>query len=517
MKRRILSILFILGLITSLIAVPAQAAPPEDIEASIEAGLDCLVPQQHPDGYWPGWDPVARTGFAVVKLEDRGYELALTDPEIDGPFDPDYEYSSNVIAGLNYIFSQAAAPAVGGICFAAGGHETYNTGIAMMAIAASRTPDSVVSVGNPVVDGKTYKEVLQANVNYFAAAQNPDGGWRYWASPQQSDQSNTGYAVLGLRYAEAEVYDFECTIPASIKTGLTNYIDYIQCKTAGPNYGGSGYVGPCDWVNCLKTGNLLFEMAFCGIGTDNQSVQDAIDYIELHWDDPNDDPGWQNHYQAMYCLMKGFESEGIETITVNRGGNDVEVDWFDEISTAIVATQNADGSWPMDVWGDSMLATEWALLTLERVAPPPVAIPVPVDIKPQSCPNPLNVDSKGVLPVAILGTEDFDVTQVDPVSVCLTIEGLEVGVSPLRWAYEDVATPYEPYLGKEYCMDCTTEGPDGYMDLSIKFKTQELVEILGLAGYPDGECIVLKLTGNLKEEFNGTPIAGEDVVRIIMK
>ena len=34
---------------------------------------------------------------------------------------------------------------------------------------------------------------------------------------------------------------------------------------------------------------------------------------------------------------------------------------------------------------------------------------VPIDIKPQSCPNPLNVNSKGVLPVAILGTDTFDV------------------------------------------------------------------------------------------------------------
>ena len=62
-----------------------------------------------------------------------------------------------------------------------------------------------------------------------------------------------------------------------------------------------------------------------------------------------------------------------------------------------------------------------------------------VDIKPQSCPNPLNVKKKGVLPIAILGTEDFDVTEIDPASVELEY------ISPLRWALEDVATPYEPF------------------------------------------------------------------------
>ena len=55
----------------------------------------------------------------------------------------------------------------------------------------------------------------------------------------------------------------------------------------------------------------------------------------------------------------------------------------------------------------------------------------PLDIKPQACPNPLNVNSQGVLPVAILGTEDFDVTQVDPASVRLA------GVEPLRWDLEE--------------------------------------------------------------------------------
>ncbi len=103
--------------------------------------------------------------------------------------------------------------------------------------------------------------------------------------------------------------------------------------------------------------------------------------------------------------------------------------------------------------------------------PPPAT--VPVGIKPQSCPNPFNTKSKGVLPVAILGTGDFDVTQVDPVSVRLQ------GVSPLRWDTEDVATPFEPFTGKEDAYDCNEYGPDGYADLTLKFDSQEIVVVLG--------------------------------------
>lgn len=136
-------------------------------------------------------------------------------------------------------------------------------------------------------------------------------------------------------------------------------------------------------------------------------------------------------------------------------------------------------------------------------------IEVPVDIKPTSCRNPLNMKSKGVLPVAILGTEDFDVTQVDRASVRLG------NVSPLRWALDDVATPFEPYIGKEGAFDCTTDGPDGFMDLTLKFDMQALITELG--DVEDGDVLVIQLTGKLMEEYGGTPIVGEDVVVILKK
>jgi hypothetical protein len=72
-----------------------------------------------------------------------------------------------------------------------------------------------------------------------------------------------------------------------------------------------------------------------------------------------------------------------------------------------------------------------------------------IDIKPGSYPNSINLDSKGVVSVAVLTTDDFDASDVDPVTVEFA------GASPLRWAMEDV------------------DG-DGDMDLLFHFKTQEL-------------------------------------------
>jgi len=154
----------------------------------------------------------------------------------------------------------------------------------------------------------------------------------------------------------------------------------------------------------------------------------------------------------------------------------------------------------------------------EIIAGGSCVIDVAIDIKPGSCPNPLNVKSKGVLPAAIMGIESFDVTTIDPASLALRLKGTEEPlVFPLRWAYADVGAPFEPFLGKEDCFeDCEAFSfADGNMDIVFHFDAQEVVAALGEVS--DEDCLVLEITGNLKEEFNGTPTIGEDVLRILKK
>lgn len=168
----------------------------------------------------------------------------------------------------------------------------------------------------------------------------------------------------------------------------------------------------------------------------------------------------------------------------------------DNQKTLTAITMN-DKSGGIDDVGDYTILA----MTLEVIS-----IPVELDIKPGSCPNPLNVRKKGVLPVAILGTGDFDVTTVDPESVRL------IGVAPIRWAMEDVATPFEGNL--EVC-DCHELEGDGYLDLTLKFDAQEVVAALGEV--EDGECLMLELTGNLKTAYDALPIKGGDVVSVLKK
>jgi hypothetical protein len=128
---------------------------------------------------------------------------------------------------------------------------------------------------------------------------------------------------------------------------------------------------------------------------------------------------------------------------------------------------------------------------------------VDIDIKPQSCPNPLNTRSMGVLPIAILGSPDLDVTVIDLTSILLE------GVMPIRSDVEDVASPV--YERVDTC-DCTTKGADGFDDLTLKFDRQEIISALGRVN--DGDELVLTLTANLMDR---TCLEGFDCVIILQK
>lgn len=97
---------------------------------------------------------------------------------------------------------------------------------------------------------------------------------------------------------------------------------------------------------------------------------------------------------------------------------------------------------------------------------------VTIDIKPGSFPNTINLNSKGVVPVAILTTDNFDATKVDPRTVRFGREGWEA--KPVHHALEDVDN-------------------DGDVDMILHFRTQE-------TGIKLGDTIA-KLTGR---SFYGT-------------
>ncbi len=113
--------------------------------------------------------------------------------------------------------------------------------------------------------------------------------------------------------------------------------------------------------------------------------------------------------------------------------------------------------------------------------------PVDIDIKPGSDTNPINIGKKGSLPVAILGTEDFDVLDIDDTTVSIG------GVFAEKCSVEDV-------------------NDDGEDDLVCHFDVPELVE----AGVLDEESTLLAVRAELAGG-DGDCVGGSDVVTIKKK
>ena len=285
-KKTVSIILFIVLLLPMLTVVSGFAATEEEIEASIELGLPWLASQQDPDGHWGfGW-VTAKTGLAVLKLIDYVKEV----PDIDSWTDPDYVYHSNVSAGLDYLFREGYYVDISvqthgdpdtldndkGIRFT--GFDDYETSVALMALGATMTPSRTVTATGPL-NGVTYANVVQDIVDYLSYTQREStyarGGWGYEGNDDWADNSVSGYAALGLGYAQA----FGATIPQFVKDELAHWISIIQAPT------GYSYYRPLPGIYqtygdlLLKTGNLLYEMALVGMPVDHTNLTAALTYI----------------------------------------------------------------------------------------------------------------------------------------------------------------------------------------------------------------------------------------------
>jgi hypothetical protein len=137
-------------------------------------------------------------------------------------------------------------------------------------------------------------------------------------------------------------------------------------------------------------------------------------------------------------------------------------------------------------------------LQVEGTFVPAAATAYVLDVQPGSCPNPLGVNKRGVIPVALLGDSGLDVQDVDPGSLLL------MGVAAARTTYADVGSPPDENDGT-----CTCGGlADGIEDILLKFPAPEVLDrIPGTEGTQE-----LRLTGTL---LDGTPFEATDCVDLM--
>lgn len=130
-----------------------------------------------------------------------------------------------------------------------------------------------------------------------------------------------------------------------------------------------------------------------------------------------------------------------------------------------------------------------------------------LDVLPGECPNVYVRNACDKLPVAILGTPGFDVTQINWSSVRMWGVLCEGGpVQGENFQFADVGTPFS---GGMAC-DCADLNGDGTLDLLVKFKRNRINERFDLCDVPAGTVIRVVVEGRLN--CAGCKFVAEDCI-----
>ncbi|MHC4445206.1 MAG: HYR domain-containing protein, partial [Planctomycetota bacterium] len=135
-----------------------------------------------------------------------------------------------------------------------------------------------------------------------------------------------------------------------------------------------------------------------------------------------------------------------------------------------------------------------------------VIVPINLDIKPDSCPSPLNMNTnnKGRIKFALLGSDKCEVNEIDVNSIA--IAGV---VFPSKIPTTmDVGTP-RPV--SQQC-ECRGHKKDGINDLLIHFPRKEIILALGLNTMERKTVVPITVTGKL---LDGTPFEATDCVKLV--
>lgn len=258
-----------------------------------------------------------------------------------------------------------------------------------------------------------------------------------------------------------------------------------------------------------ETINLAFDTSTAGVW-----------YYEIFVYDRNGNWAWDD--VTITVIEKGDNTPPVFTnppdVTLFTG-SEYNIEWTitePNPDRYYISTNNGEGITPRSYYNgetvsiqvDTTTAGKWwyticAIDSSENLAWDEVIVTViekvSIDIKPGSCLNLVRANSKGALPVAIIGREDFDVTQVDMSTITISANGGSVEPMP-RHFYRDVTTPFE--------YDRHGIVPDGIMDLTINFEMEKVIAILG------GQTgnVQFTVSGAL---YDGTLFEGTDSIQIL--
>jgi Prenyltransferase and squalene oxidase repeat len=369
------------------------------VNAATQKGVAYIDSQQNADGSFGSVDTpqIAETGMALV-----AYGVLANGSFSNLPA----TYQVHVKKAIAWLLGQQNPD---GFWADFNFYQTYSTGIALAGLSDFQSLN--IAIPKSINDGRAFLVgEFKGKVNTGCSSANGSptaffcGGWNYEDNTEQrSDESNTGFAMFGLRLTGG--------MPFALRPDNINWQHHIQEITTNPfasrNDGGGSYEPGINSggfsSNANDTGTMLFGLAYDGVGgTDPHVVkgivlgQDVLDEYELEKPTDNgvyhegqnadgtckintDNCDWffeggeGGFHYSLFSLTKGLG----EFIPPNL--NDAS-NWYAKVVDMLLSQQDADGSWPQDGRDDGspIIATAFSVSALGLVAvPTPTPTPTP--------------------------------------------------------------------------------------------------------------------------------------------
>ncbi|MEL7450290.1 MAG: PKD domain-containing protein, partial [Pseudomonadota bacterium] len=208
----------------------------------------------------------------------------------------------------------------------------YQSGMFMDAVIASGTPGAVATTGPAGIIGRTYGDIVQDMVDYYAWSQNDSGaeigGWIYNPSNnsgQSTDNSTAGWVAIGIAAAEDV---FGSTVPQWVKDRNEIALEATDNESDTSDRDGIiGYQSSSEiWGPYSTTGAGMIQMSMDGILSTSSATPDerwirSENFFRRHYNDAASGNNLKNYYYAMFNLAKALRTAKPGPVVV-IGAND---------------------------------------------------------------------------------------------------------------------------------------------------------------------------------------------------
>jgi hypothetical protein len=290
-------------------AGPRDAAAPQSelkvvqqVNASIDRGLEFLAARQRKDGGWHANNAI--NSLALLAFMGRGHTPGRG------------RYPDVLEKGKKFVLANAQDNPKGYLAQFGGG-SMYEHGLTTLALAEMYGMDP-----DPELENR-----LRAAVTLIEKTQSPRGGWRYSPSPDNQDLSVTVMQIVALRAAN------NAEIPVSQKV-IDNAIAYV--KSCNYPAGGYGYEGPGQGGPTSAAGVLSLQL----LGKPNDpGIPKTMDYLKSFLRATPKEQ-WENHGLGYFYYFHYYAMQAHYQYGGTHWNN-----WHPMIRDALLLKQNADGSW----------------------------------------------------------------------------------------------------------------------------------------------------------------------------